>query len=351
MLTRLLTPLTVVALGLAAVSCCTTCPHQKAVMDARQDAKVETDKEEKPGPKHVDPSPEQKQLAAQILRDAEAAQGTPGQEAANYLAADWVTHMIKQLAGERPATAGQLKKAETKVREFRQGIVKGLDWRRPEPVDVPKASSPIKLDGKLDEPAWKQALTFTNMYKFNTREEVAEPKTVWYVTWDEHRLYFGFQCEDPDIQSLDERDGDVWRKDCVEMFILPTFETRRYIELVVSPRGTTFDAVHLKHPDRFGANANVEADLDTVEIGASVRGTVNQSDDTDDGYTVEVAVPFAELPFSPARAKADAGTELHFMLCRLNVDTAKDGLAPYAHRPLLSWGHNIWNHGAMRLVK
>ena len=133
------------------------------------------------------------------------------------------------------------------------------------------------------------------------------------------------------------------------MFILPDFETRRYVEYVVSPRGTVFDAIHVKAAEKFGAeSSDIEQDLEAVQVATSIRGTVNEPEDEDEGYTVEIALPFSELPFAEQTEAGVPGMKLHFILCRLNA--GPDGMTPYAHQPLLSWGHNIWNHGVMRLV-
>ena len=148
----------------------------------------------------------------------------------------------------------------------------------------------------------------------------------------------------PDLQ----RDEAVYKDDCVEMFILPEFRTGTYWEIVVGPGGSVFDAIHCKKPAGWGMLARVYEDLKGMRIGCRIEGTLNRPGDEDTGYTVEIAVPADELP-EYSRTRLAAGHRLHFMLVRL--DRNGEEFKTYAYQPLLSWGHNIWNHAVMELVR
>jgi hypothetical protein len=63
---------------------------------------------------------------------------------------------------------------------------------------VRKTSKPIKLDGKLDEPAWKTAPS-TGMFVNTVTGEAAQPNTEAKLLWDNQNLYIGFENADTDV--------------------------------------------------------------------------------------------------------------------------------------------------------
>jgi len=86
-----------------------------------------------------------------------------------------------------------------------------------------------------------------------------------------------------------------------------------------------------------------------LKYGIDIQGTINDDKDKDVGYTVEVAIPFEQLP-GYGKIKPKTGDKLKFMLARLEKIREKK-MVPYSYKPLMGWGHNIWNHAVMELVK
>lgn len=219
-------------------------------------------------------------------------------------------------------------------------------WPAPGEFAVPKVARPPTIDGKLDDDAWKQAAVWTERFAFNETVP-GGPATTWRAAWDDRCLYFAFECADADIVApARERDAAVYEDDCVEMFILPEPRFRTYWEIVVAPNGSLFDSVECKLADSWGADLDPRQDVRGLQHAATCRGTVNDSSDEDEGYSVEVAMPFDQLP-GYARRAAGPGDRIHFMLVR--IDRTHGRMQAYAFRPLQAWGHNIWNHAAMEL--
>ena len=83
--------------------------------------------------------------------------------------------------------------------------------------EVKRASRPIVVDGKLDDPAWKTAGTIE--FQFPWREQTgAKQKTIARVLWDDQYLYVGYDCEDADIVAhYLERDDPTYKDDAVEI--------------------------------------------------------------------------------------------------------------------------------------
>jgi len=297
----------------------------------------------------VEPTPADAQLAERALAVQKRVQGTAGQEQANRLNLARMKQRLAQLKGEKPATGEALEVAREKVGKVVDTASKGPTWPAPPIVRAPRFSGAPRIDGVVDESVWQQAAVFDETYRFNSAEPVESFDTRWRVGWDRTHLYFAFECTDRDLVAPEiERDGPVYAHDCVEMFILPRFETGSYWELIVSPSGSILDVLHAKRFDGWGAASQFEREIEGLEVGVHVDGTLNKPGDRDNGYTVEVAIPFEQLP-EYSRATPAAGQTLHLMLCRLNK--TGDKMTPYAFTPLLSWGHNIWNHAELRLVE
>jgi hypothetical protein len=289
------------------------------------------------------PTPGDKALAAKVLELAEQAVGTPGQEWANMMQEQWPQMVLSRLQGE----ADHIPKSLDRERRLAEGwaghIANGIDWPDPGTFTIPKRRGKLEIDGVLEK-AWGRALTFEGVHPFNQTTRLEEPGTVWRVLWDRDNLYFAFECDDTDVQAPEiERDGNVYFHDCVEMFILGDFRMQMYWELVISPSGSVFDALHAKASHRWGAaEGRIGESCLGLRHAQVVRGTLNDGSDTDAGYTVEVAVPFDQICSYTRGNRPKRGDVLHMMLVRL--DKNGDKLEAYGVRPLSAWGHNIWNH-------
>jgi len=289
-------------------------------------------------------------LAARVELVLKEIEGTPVHEAANCLRTWSYPEWIRKLKGEGKAKKGELDQAMKEIPDRLADVERNKDFPRPPLAKVPFTASPPKIDGKLDDQTWTKAITYTETYPFNKREKIDTPKTTWKILWDNKFLYFAFDCADTNIVSPNrERDDHVYSDDCVEMFILPEFRSRTYWELVIGPSGSIFDSIQSKKYYQWGFTGRKEETIQGLRTGIELRGTLNQQDDVDQGYSVEVAFPFSELP-GYSRTVPQAGHRLHFMLVRLDRQS-EEQFGTYAYQPLLSWGHNIWNHAVMELAK
>lgn len=294
------------------------------------------------------PDPALAALAARADAAIAAVGDNPGREFANRLRGDHRPAWLEFFKGKgaKPAYPAQ----DEAVKEL-EGLIDlvnaGQTWPAPGTHRIPAAATPPVIDGKLDDAAWQQAAVWTNIYPFN-KTEAGGPQTTWRVLWDKDCLYFAFDCADSDIAApARERDAEVYADDCVEMFILPDIQFRTYWEIVIAPNGSVFDSVECKEPLKWGASLDPTRNVAGMRHAQTMRGTLNKSDDTDQGYTIEVAVPFAALP-GYTRCPPKPGDRLHFMLVRL--DRSNGAFGAYAFRPLQGWAHNIWNHAVMELA-
>ena len=197
--------------------------------------------------------------------------------------------------------------------EFRTGIWKGSDrlkgrgkhfdsgnrvigprikitGKKKPPVSIPYATVPPVIDGKFEgEEAWKGALKLDPFV--NTMNGRAVPTvTNVYLMWDADHLYVAAEAKDDNLKSpYTEHDDELWKADAFEMFLDPKGDKKDYYELQVNPKGVIFDS----HLPQYRKNQNEWSSNMTAVV--VMDGTLNDESDTDKGWTIEIAVPFASM--------------------------------------------------------
>ncbi len=161
---------------------------------------------------------------------------------------------------------------------------------------VKRASAPLTIDGRLDETSW-QASPFTDAFVHYQDGSPAGFLTRAKFLWDDTFLYVGFLCQDPDVWgSMTHRDDLLWHEEVIEILCDPDGDGLNYFEVQVNPLGTILD-LFLAKPYTAGGVADLTWNLDSIRVGVSVDGTLNDLNDTDTGWSVEVALPFSEMAF------------------------------------------------------
>jgi hypothetical protein len=160
-----------------------------------------------------------------------------------------------------------------------------------------RASAPLTLDGQLDEADWDKAEWTAD---FVDIEGPAKPRprfrTRAKMLWDDDYLYFAVEMEEPDLwATVTEHDAVIFQDNDIELFIDPDGTTHRYMELEINQHGTAWDLL-LAKPYRDDDHVAYSGwDLHGLKIGRTLNGTLNQPGDRDQGWTVEVAIPWRAL--------------------------------------------------------
>ena len=182
---------------------------------------------------------------------------------------------------------------------------------------VKKTSSPPKIDGVLDDPAWSSATPLTLVDSFDGKP--APLRTTVRMTWDDEALYVAFDSEDPDVWgTFTRRDDPLYTQEVVEIFIDADADGRTYDEIEVSPHNVVFDAYFPAR--RQGMDLSWDSGLQSA---VKVNGTIDDPSDRDQGWTVEMKIPFARLhavPHLPPRP----GDRWRFNLYRLDLPDRKN---------------------------
>jgi len=150
---------------------------------------------------------------------------------------------------------------------------------------VRQAKGRIRIDGKADEADWKEAPK-TSVFVNSLKGTPGSVRTEAKMLWDKKNLYVLFECQDPDVWSnMKKHDGALWTQEAVELMIDADGDGATYIEIQVSPNGTTYDAYHPRK------RQGQEAWESGMKTKVKVRGTLNKRKDKDEGWTVEIALP------------------------------------------------------------
>ena len=247
----------------------------------------------------------------------------------------WLRHRLKRSAVQAVTTflsfkAQHLRK-EACLRlctRLLSSLVIGVSWvatshsqelSTPNTYSVTRAVHPITVDGKLDDPAWKNAAWTTD---FVDIQGAAMPnprfRTRVKMLWDDKYLYIAAELEEPNVAAkLTERDSVIFHDNDFEVFIKPLPQTDSYYEFEMNALNTGWD-LFLNKPYRAGGKADNSWDIDGLKTAVAVQGTLNDPGDQDKGWTLEIAYPWASFRLrQPEVQQPQAGTEWRINFSRV----------------------------------
>jgi hypothetical protein len=188
---------------------------------------------------------------------------------------------------------------------------------------VYRTTSPLTIDGKLDEPAWRAAAWTEAFVDIQGVDELRPRfRTRAKMLWDDDYFYVAAEIEEPDIWgTLKERDSVIFHDNDFELFIDPDGDTHNYYELEVNALGTPWDLL-LAQPYRDGGSGMHAWDIAGLRVGVDVRGTLNRPGDRDDAWTVEIAMPWKILAeAAPGRRAPRPGEQWRVNFSRVEWQT------------------------------
>lgn len=156
----------------------------------------------------------------------------------------------------------------------------------------------LEIDGKLDEAAWSNAEWTTD---FIDIEGDLKPKpflkTNAKMLWDDQYFYIAAKMMEPHIWAkLTKRDAVIFYDDDFEVFIDPDGDGHNYYEFEMNALNTVWDLL-LLHPYRIPNGENVldNWDINGLKSAVHIEGTLNNPNDEDAYWTVEIAFPWEAL--------------------------------------------------------
>jgi len=151
----------------------------------------------------------------------------------------------------------------------------------------------LSIDGVIDEESWKQALWTAD---FIDIEGSLKPAPLYNtrakLLWDNEYLYIGAEISEPHIQAkLRQRDTIIFYDNDFEVFIDPDGDTHGYYELEINALNTVWDLL-LTKPYRDKDNRVIDAwDITGLQSAVKIYGSLNDPSDTDEKWTLEIALP------------------------------------------------------------
>jgi hypothetical protein len=171
-------------------------------------------------------------------------------------------------------------------------IVRDADGRAT--VRAIRLSAPLRLDGQLDEAVYSEVPSISDFYQQEPVEGVvATEKTEAWILFDEDAFYVTFRCWEsrPDAIVANEmrRDSNnIFQNDHIAFLVDTFYDRRNGLEFAINPIGGRWDG-QITNERQPNADWNPIWD---VAVGRF-----------DQGWTVELAIPFKSLRYRPGSAQ------------------------------------------------
>jgi hypothetical protein len=167
-------------------------------------------------------------------------------------------------------------------------------------VTIPRIEAVVEIDGRLDEPAWSQAARLGGFSQYRPVDSRPAEETTEVLVWySPTALHFGIIAHDRDPGSIRATVADrdnLTRDDTVSIYLDTFNDRRRAFFFGVNPLGAQEDGVQSEG---------------SFNPGTMYGGTIDRNPDyqfdskgriTEDGYVVEVRIPFKSLRYPSINA-------------------------------------------------
>src|SRR5947209_1282700 len=196
---------------------------------------------------------------------------------------------IACVAQPAPTTTASPAESKAAARPAKSGIV--LPPEKAQPVRLPLFDKPPVIDGKLDDDVWKQAVVLKDFYQVQPGDNIAPSKpTEVMLGHDAKFLYIAFHCHDePDkVRANIAKRDNIFDDDYVGILFDTFNDHRKAYEFDFNPLGVQADGIWT---DGQGEDFNPDFVFES-------KGLV-----TEDGWTVEIAIPFKSLRYVAGKDK------------------------------------------------
>lgn len=151
----------------------------------------------------------------------------------------------------------------------------------------------FKLDGRLDDAAWKNKLAVKTFFK-SKEMGPAKYQTEVLLMWDAEFLYCGAVMRDEDIVGhYPNRDDPLYKEDAFEIFIRPDARNNFIFEFEFSPAGIIWDGRNRRTLNPYKSEGDPKAwNAPGILCAVCVDGTLNDRQDKDRSWSVEIMIPF-----------------------------------------------------------
>src|SRR5687767_873086 len=159
------------------------------------------------------------------------------------------------------------------------------------PVTVPRFDKPPVIDGHLNEAVWQKAALLKDFYQTDPGDNTAPSKpTEVLLGYDSKFLYVAFRAfDEPDkVRATVAKRDNIFSDDFVGFFLDTFNDRRKAFEMFFNPLGIQGDGVITE-----GGGEDFSVDL-LMES----KGIIGEN-----GYVVEIAIPFKSLRYEAGKGK------------------------------------------------
>jgi hypothetical protein len=159
------------------------------------------------------------------------------------------------------------------------------------PFKLPRFDKPPVIDGKLDDEVWKTAVVLKDFYQTQPGDNIEPSKeTRVYLGYDPKFIYLAFHCfDDPSkVRANIPKRDQIFDDDYVGILFDTFNDRRKAYEFDFNPLGIQADGIW----------TDGQAEDFSLDIVMESKGMV-----TEDGYTIEIAIPFKSLRYVAGKDK------------------------------------------------
>ena len=171
-----------------------------------------------------------------------------------------------------------------------------------------RAAEPIRIDGQLDDAAWRDAPWTTDFVDIQgAGHPVPRFRTRAKMLWDDRYFYVAAELAEPHVwATLTAHDSVIFHDNDFEVFLNPSGDTLNYFEFEINALNTSWD-LFLNKPYRHGGKPDNSWEIPGLLTAVHVDGTLNDPRDRDRGWTVEIAFPWTAFASRAPVERPSAG--------------------------------------------
>jgi hypothetical protein len=161
-----------------------------------------------------------------------------------------------------------------------------------------KTHDAIVIDGDDSDVSWNKT-DWTDLFEDIENNEKPKYGTKVKMLWDDTNFYILAKLDEPHVwANLKQRDTIIFYNNDFEVFIDPDSDTFNYYELEINALNTAWD-LFLSKPYRENDNVVLnDWNIPGLKSAVKIKGTLNNPNDTDEGWVLEMAIPWASYKTS-----------------------------------------------------
>lgn len=155
-----------------------------------------------------------------------------------------------------------------------------------------QAVEKIIIDGDESDAEWRK-VKWSEPFIDIQGKKTPQYSTQIKMLWDSTYFYILAEIEEPHVWgNIKKRDAIIFHNNDFEVFVDPDGDTHNYYELEFNALNTIWD-LFLTKPYREGNIVLNDWTATGLKSAVKVNGTLNNSEDIDKGWTIEIAIPWS----------------------------------------------------------